>query len=69
MHDGECPFLRPARLMAHAQAARRDREVVGIYCALPARRVCVPSRIEAEMFCRPNDFESCPYYRRYARVR
>lgn len=69
MTYGECPFLRPSRSMTEAQPGRSDQSAVGIYCALPTRRVRVPTRAEVEIFCRPNHFEDCPHYRRYARAR
>lgn len=64
----DCPFLRPARSMTHVQPGRSEA-VVGMYCALPMRRVRVPTRAEVEVFCRPNRFEHCPHYQRYARAR
>lgn len=69
MHDGDCPFLRPARSMTDLQPRQCDATVAGVYCALPSRRVRVPTRVELEMFCRPNRFEDCPSYRSHARVR
>jgi hypothetical protein len=69
MHDGDCPFLRPARAITDVKPQQRDAPVPGVYCALPGRRVRVPARVELEMFCRPNRFEDCPSYRRHARAR
>jgi hypothetical protein len=69
MNDGDCPFLRPSRSITNLQPRRSDDGIVGVYCALPMRRVRVPSRAEVEIFCRPNRFENCPHYQRYARAR
>jgi hypothetical protein len=69
MNDSDCPFLRPSRSIADTQPRRSEGGVIGVYCALPMRRVRVPTRAELEVFCRPNQFENCPHYQRYARVR
>ena len=68
MDAGDCPFLRPGRSITEAQP-RRSETVAGVYCALPMRRTRVPTRVEVEMFCRPNRFDRCPHYQRYARAR
>lgn len=69
MDYGDCPFLRPSRSMTEAQRTSSVYDTVGLYCALPMRRVRVPTRVEVELFCRPNHFEDCPHYRHYARAR
>jgi hypothetical protein len=69
MDYGDCPFLRPSRSITQVPRTRPDGDSVGLYCALPMRRVRVPTRLEVEMFCRPNNFEECPHYRRHARAR
>jgi hypothetical protein len=69
MDDGDCPFLRPARSITTSQPPHPDAAVVGMYCALPGRRVRVPNRVELAMFCQPGRFEDCPSYHRYARAR
>ena len=68
MYD-ECPFLRPARSLSPMQPVRADGAVVGVYCALPGRRVRVPGIAEMKMFCMPDRFEDCPYYRRHVAAR
>ena len=69
MNYGDCPFLRPSRSITEMPRTGPDNEPVGVYCALPMRRVRVPTRVEMEMFCRPNNFDECPHYRRNARAR